>query len=142
MKVAIDPGHGMGNATPSVYDPGAVAIADRMMYAEADIVLQYGLTLNFLLKERGIATFMTRTSSADEATVGTRALRAEAAGCTPLRLPPPGLGRTHCPRCRGPLSKGGLQGYCWGPKCGTLGGRRSKEPASKTTARSPCTQIR
>jgi N-acetylmuramoyl-L-alanine amidase len=82
MKIAVDPGHGMSNASANVFDPGAVTTAGGVTFAEADIALRYGLSLNFLLQQKGIATFMTRTSSADAAPVGTRASRAEAANCT------------------------------------------------------------
>jgi N-acetylmuramoyl-L-alanine amidase len=82
MKIAVDPGHGMSNASPNVFDPGAVAQEDGVTFAEADIALRFGLALNFLLGQKGVATFMTRTSSADDAPVGRRAARAEAEGCT------------------------------------------------------------
>jgi N-acetylmuramoyl-L-alanine amidase len=82
MKIAVDPGHGMGNRTKGKYDPGAVASSGTMTYAEADIALRYGLSLNWLLKEKGIRVFMTRSSSADSAPVGQRAAGAEEAGCT------------------------------------------------------------
>lgn len=82
MKLAIDPGHGMSNKKPGVFDTGAVAKAGGETFAEADIALRYGLTLKFLAAQRGIDTFMTRTSSAEDAPVGKRASRARMAGCT------------------------------------------------------------
>jgi N-acetylmuramoyl-L-alanine amidase len=82
MKIAVDPGHGMGNSERGVYDPGAVRRSGGETYAEADIVLKYGLTLKHLLHQQGVETFMTRTSSADPAAAGGRASRAERAGCT------------------------------------------------------------
>jgi N-acetylmuramoyl-L-alanine amidase len=82
MKIAIDPGHGMSNAKPNVYDPGATRKVGNETFAEADIALRYGLTLRKVLQDRGIETFMTRTSSADPAPVKTRATRAQKAGCT------------------------------------------------------------
>ena len=82
MKIAVDPGHGMSNATNGVFDSGATADEGDTTFAEADITLRYGHALNFLLQQQGIETFMTRTSSADDAPVGRRAARAEAAGCT------------------------------------------------------------
>jgi N-acetylmuramoyl-L-alanine amidase len=82
MKIAVDPGHGLSNSRAGVFDPGAVAEADGMTFAEADITLRYGLSLNFLLREKNVRTFMTRTSSADAAPLRTRATRAEAEHCT------------------------------------------------------------
>lgn len=82
MKVAIDPGHGMSNASPGVFDPGATKRVGNMTFAEADIVLRYGHTLRALFEQNGIEVFMTRTSSADPAPVGGRARRAANAGCT------------------------------------------------------------
>jgi len=82
MKIAIDPGHGMSNAKPDVYDPGATKKVGSETFAEADIALRYGLTLRKVLEARGVETFMTRTSSADPAPVTRRATRARKAGCT------------------------------------------------------------
>ena len=82
MKVAIDPGHGLSNASPGVFDSGAVKRVGSNTFAEADIVLRYGLTLNRLFEDAGISTFMTRSSSADPAPVGRRAARARDAECT------------------------------------------------------------
>jgi len=82
MKVAIDPGHGMSNASAGVFDPGAVKRVGGVTFAEADIVLRYGHTLRRLFEDSGIEVFMTRSSSADPAPVGRRARRAADAGCT------------------------------------------------------------
>jgi N-acetylmuramoyl-L-alanine amidase len=80
MKIAIDPGHGMGNARAGVFDPGATKRVGGETFAEADIVLRYGHTLKRLFEEQGNEVFMTRTSSADSAAVGRRARRATEAG--------------------------------------------------------------
>ena len=82
MKVAIDPGHGMNNANPGLFDPGAIKRLGNLTIAEADIVLRYGHTLRRLFEQSGIEVFMTRTSSADSAPVGGRAKRATNANCT------------------------------------------------------------
>lgn len=82
MKIAIDPGHGMGNSAAGVFDPGATKRVGTETFAEADIVLRYGHTLRRLLEDSGLEVFMTRTSSADSAAVGRRARRATEAGCT------------------------------------------------------------
>lgn len=82
MRIAIDPGHGMGNSSAGVFDPGATKRVGTDTFAEADIVLRYGHTLRQLLEDNGVEVFMTRTSSADSAAVGRRARRATDAGCT------------------------------------------------------------
>lgn len=82
MKIAIDAGHGMGNARRGVYDPGAAAKAGAQAFAEADIVLGYALALGNLCEQSQIECFMTRGSSTEPAPVGGRAARAGAAGCT------------------------------------------------------------
>ena len=82
MKVAIDAGHGMGNRTAGVYDPGAVAKAGGVTYCEADFTLQYALTLKWVLQEACVPTFLTRSSSAEPCSLRYRVSRAEKAGCT------------------------------------------------------------
>lgn len=77
MKIAIDPGHGYANRRPGVYDPGAVAGG----VAEADVALALGLTLRWVLRQRGIEAWMSRDDDSDPDPVGTRDDRAEAAGC-------------------------------------------------------------
>jgi len=81
MKIAIDPGHGMSNATSGVFDPGAVAREAGETFREADMVLRYGLALKDILRSRGIEVFMTRDDDEDRAPVGERAGNAERAGC-------------------------------------------------------------
>lgn len=80
MKVCVDPGHGMSNATDGVFDPGAVGAGTR----EADVVLAYGLELRNILKANGIDVFMTREDNNAPTPVGQRANRAKAAGCDML----------------------------------------------------------
>jgi len=82
MKIAIDAGHGMGNARRGVYDPGATVKAGAQGFAEADITLGYALALEKLCTQSRIEFFMTRSSSTVHAPVGGRAARAGAAGCT------------------------------------------------------------
>jgi len=77
-KVCIDPGHGFANLRPGVYDPGAVSGT----YNEADIVLQWALTLKWTMNKKGIAVFMTRDDDSDSAPVSTRDDRAELNGCS------------------------------------------------------------
>ncbi len=78
LKVCIDPGHGMSNRKTGVYDPGACSGP----FSEADIVLQWGLTLKFVFEEAGIPVYMTRKNDKDSNPVGTRDDRAEAQDCT------------------------------------------------------------
>lgn len=78
MKIGVDPGHGNSNRRSGVYDPGAVSAG----HAEADIVLQWGLTGKWIAeKEFGIKVFMTRDDDSDPTPVSTRDDRAEQAGC-------------------------------------------------------------
>lgn len=81
MKFAIDPGHGMSNASPGTYDPGAVANVGGTTFQEADIALRYGLALRDKLRAKGHEVFMTRDDATDVAPVTQRAGNAEAAGC-------------------------------------------------------------
>ena len=78
IKLCIDPGHGMSNRKSGVYDPGACSGP----FSEADIVLQWGLTLKYLCDQAGIPAFMTRTNDKDSDPVGSRDDRAEAQDCT------------------------------------------------------------
>ncbi|MHB8066928.1 MAG: N-acetylmuramoyl-L-alanine amidase family protein [Desulfobaccales bacterium] len=81
MKIAIDPGHGMSNSKPGVYDPGATHTENGIIYEEAAINLQYGLALKDVFQVRGQDVFMTREDAVDHAPVGERALNAKNAGC-------------------------------------------------------------
>jgi N-acetylmuramoyl-L-alanine amidase len=82
MMIAIDPGHGMSNKKWGVYDPGAISEEYGSVYKEADVVLQYGLTLRTVLLNRSIGVFMTRDDEKDHAPYQDRARNAENAGCT------------------------------------------------------------
>lgn len=78
MKLGIDPGHGMGNRKPGVYDPGAGAGG----HTEAEIVLAWGLALRDACTRAGIPVWMTRDDRTDVTPLGTRDNRAAASGCT------------------------------------------------------------
>ena len=84
MKIAIDPGHGMSNRRPGVYDPGACRKADGIFYREAEIAMAYGNTLAWLCFQANIPIWLSRRSEIDPCPVGQRAPRAAAAGCTHL----------------------------------------------------------
>lgn len=81
MKVCVDPGHGMSNRTPGVFDPGCTHTENGFLFREADIVLKYGLTLKDVLRSRGVEVFMTRDDDTDHAPVSGRAGNARNAGC-------------------------------------------------------------
>jgi N-acetylmuramoyl-L-alanine amidase len=42
MKICVDPGHGMSNRAPGVFDPGATHTENGFQFREADIALSYG----------------------------------------------------------------------------------------------------
>lgn len=77
LTIGIDPGHGMSNRRWAVYDPGAVA-ADVQ---EAQVALAVAMELRDQCLRRGWATFMTRTSNAEDAPLRDRVPRFRAAQC-------------------------------------------------------------
>jgi N-acetylmuramoyl-L-alanine amidase len=77
MKICLDSGHGMSNRTPGKYDGGAESAG---VY-EADIALDTALSIKYLCAQAGIEVFLTRTNKTDPDPVGTRAARANSAGC-------------------------------------------------------------
>jgi len=80
MKIAIDPGHGMSNRKMGVFDSGATHEENGVRFAEAAIVLKYGLALKDVFRARGHEVFMTRDDAGDHAPVGERAANAKNAG--------------------------------------------------------------
>lgn len=68
----------MSNRSAGVYDPGA---CDGGV-SEADVALQWALTLKWVCAKNGIAVYMTRDDDRDPDPVGSRDDRAERAGCT------------------------------------------------------------
>jgi N-acetylmuramoyl-L-alanine amidase len=81
MKICIDPGHGMSNRSPGVFDPGCTHTEGGILFKESDIVLKYGLTLKDILRARGVNVFMIRDDDTDPAPVAGRAKSAKDAGC-------------------------------------------------------------
>jgi N-acetylmuramoyl-L-alanine amidase len=81
LKVCIDPGHGMGNRSTGVFDPGCTHREGGTLFREADIVLKYGLALKDILRARGVDVFMIRDDHSDPAPVARRAKMAKDAGC-------------------------------------------------------------
>ncbi len=76
-RLCIDPGHGLGNVSPNVYDPGAISAG----VSEADVALAYALAIKFVGFERGIDVFLTRDERSDITPVRARDEMATAAGC-------------------------------------------------------------
>jgi N-acetylmuramoyl-L-alanine amidase len=99
FKVCLDPGHGMSNRSPGVWDPGAVGGG----VAEADIVLQWAKTI----KHIGIIEFgvrpdqivLTRDDHEDHLPVTKRDDIARAEGCTHFLS-------LHCNASANPLASG------------------------------------
>ncbi|WP_082649989.1 N-acetylmuramoyl-L-alanine amidase [Bradyrhizobium lablabi] len=77
MKICVDPGHGMSNRRPGVFDSGCTHTENGFLFRESDIVLKYGLTLKDVLRARGNDVFMTRDDGTDHAPVGERARNAK-----------------------------------------------------------------
>lgn len=59
-RIVVDPGHGMGNRRPGVFDPGAVSDSG---IREADEALRYGHLLQGQLISLGQAVAMTRNDN-------------------------------------------------------------------------------
>ncbi len=77
MKVAIDAGHGMGNRTPGVFDPGAVGNGHQ----EATITLAWAHTLADACRQAGHDVYLTREDQRTETPLDARVGRAVAADC-------------------------------------------------------------
>lgn len=80
MKIAIDAGHGLGNRSPGVFDPGAVYAGVR----EADLALAYAQALERELTVRGASCWMTRPDEHAHAALTWRAMASRTVGCTHL----------------------------------------------------------
>jgi N-acetylmuramoyl-L-alanine amidase len=80
FKLCIDPGHGMSNRQPGVFDPGCV----RGDIREADIVMQWGDTLRRACLARGVDAWMTRGFPTVAAPLSKRVAAAKKQGCTHL----------------------------------------------------------
>lgn len=69
MTIILDPGHGMDNRRPGVFDPGAVSDGFR----ECDIALAWANELRGILIAAGHKVVRTRVNHSDPAPVGRRA---------------------------------------------------------------------
>jgi len=84
MRIAIDPGHGMSNRQPGLYDPGATHVEAGFRFEEAEIALRYAFVLREALRARGGAVFLTREDAGDHAPVAERVANAKLAGARAL----------------------------------------------------------
>lgn len=84
MKICIDPGHGMSNRQPGIFDPGATHMENGFRFHESAMALRYALAVKDALRARQIDVFMTRDDEQDHAPVVRRAAMAQAAGCDAL----------------------------------------------------------
>jgi N-acetylmuramoyl-L-alanine amidase len=80
FKLCIDPGHGMGNRTHGIFDPGCV----RGKIREADIVLEWAHALRSDCLARGVDVWMTRALPTVDAPLSKRVAAAKRNGCTHL----------------------------------------------------------
>lgn len=75
--VLLDPGHGMGNKAPGVYDPGIVGVAGTK---EAELALDYALTLAQKIHDvsaGGVRVGLTRKDQATPCSLGDRVRNAK-----------------------------------------------------------------
>lgn len=79
MLVAIDPGHGMGAATPGVLDEGVTAQWHGERYTEQGLALVYGVALDEALREHGLRTALLRADSRTECPMESRRSQARGA---------------------------------------------------------------
>lgn len=75
MIVAIDPGHGLSNREPGVYDPGAC----NGPHQEAALALRFGLAIARELQARGATATLTRENDAQPCPLNARVGMARAA---------------------------------------------------------------
>lgn len=66
MVIAIDPGHGMGDAEPGVLDEGIVVEFNGNRISEQHLAMVYGVALDEMLRQRGVRTALLRADSRQE----------------------------------------------------------------------------
>jgi N-acetylmuramoyl-L-alanine amidase len=84
MKICLDPGHGMSNRKPGVYDSGASVRVSGKDITEAEIVMDWCNELKALLEASGHKVIRTRKDALDSAPVIERAHIAMTYGCEVL----------------------------------------------------------
>lgn len=80
MRLCIDPGHGMDNRKPGVFDPGCV----RGEIRESGIALAWAQELEHACLKRGVRVWLTRRDSYTPAPLRSRVAAAQQNGCTHL----------------------------------------------------------
>lgn len=80
LKLAVDPGHGMDNRKPGVFDPGCV----RGEIRESGIALAWAQELERACLKRGVHVWLTRRDSVTPAPLNKRVAAAQQNGCTHL----------------------------------------------------------
>ena len=70
LAIILDPGHGMGNRKPGVYDPGTV---HKNGLTEAEVAMTWANELRDILRAAGHRVVRTRKDAQDGAHVGQRA---------------------------------------------------------------------
>jgi N-acetylmuramoyl-L-alanine amidase len=79
--IFIDPGHGMSNRRPGVYDPGATVKVNGKEITEAEIVMDWANELKLQLETLGAKVIRSRINASDSAPVGNRVETAHKYGC-------------------------------------------------------------
>jgi len=83
MKIFLDPGHGMGNITPGLYDTGNVWTdpATKKELNESDIVMEWANCLRGILQSMGYGVVRSRKDALDPAPLKDRVKTAKAYKC-------------------------------------------------------------
>lgn len=71
--ICLDPGHGLANRRPGVYDPGATVTRGTLTITEAGVVMAWADELRAHLMARGLHVVRTRVDDSDPCPVGGRA---------------------------------------------------------------------
>ena len=72
LTIILDPGHGMGNRKPGVYDPGATVRVGKEEITEAAIVMDWANELKVQFEALGCKVIRTRINSSDVCGIGDR----------------------------------------------------------------------
>lgn len=72
LTIILDPGHGMGNRKPGVYDPGATVRVGKVDVTEAGIVMDWANELKVQLETLGHKVIRTRINASDVCPIGER----------------------------------------------------------------------
>lgn len=72
LTIILDPGHGMGNRKPGVYDTGATVRVGKEEITEAGIVMDWANELKVQFEALGCKVIRTRINSSDVCPIGER----------------------------------------------------------------------